>query len=55
VEVQFHGEELNSTIITGREAPDYEPAAEKLSEARLPAERSLLKKSFGFLKALTGI
>jgi hypothetical protein len=55
VEVQFHGEDLNSTIITGREAPDYEPAAERLSEARLPSERSLLKKSFSFLKALTGI
>ncbi len=55
VEVQFHGEELNSTIITGRGAPDFERAAEKLSEARLPPERSLLKKSFSFLKALTGI
>jgi hypothetical protein len=54
VEVQFHGENLNSTIITGREAPSFEPTAEKLGEARLPAERSLLKKSFFFLKSLAG-
>ena len=53
VEVQFHGENLNSTIIPGRQAPGFEPTAEKLSEARLPAERSLLKKSFFFLKSLT--
>ncbi len=55
VEVQFHGEDLNSTIITGRGAPEFERTAEKLSDARLPTERSLLKKSFSFLKALTGI
>ena len=55
VEVQFHGEELNSTIITGRGAPDLERTAEKLSEARLAPERSLLRKSFSFLKALSGI
>jgi hypothetical protein len=55
VEVQFHGEELNSTIITGRGAPELESTAEKLCDARLPMERSLLKKSFSFLKALTGI
>ncbi len=55
VEVQFHGEELNSTIITGRGAPDFERTAEKLSEARLAPQRSLLKKSFSFLKALSGI
>jgi len=53
VEVQFHGENLNSTIITGRQAPEFEPTAEKLCEARLAAERSLLKKSFFFLKSLT--
>ena len=53
VEVQFHGENLNSTIIPGRQAPGFEPTAEKVSEARLPAERSLLKKSFFFLKSLT--
>jgi hypothetical protein len=55
VEVQFHGEELNSTIITGREAPDFERTAEKLCEARLAPQRSLLKKSFSFLKSLSGI
>ena len=55
VEVQFHGEDLNSTIITGRGAPEFERTAEKLCDARLPTERSLLKKSFSFLKALTGI
>ena len=55
VEVQFHGEELNSTIITGRGAPDFERTADRVCEAREPAERSLLKKSFFFLKALTGI
>jgi hypothetical protein len=55
VEVQFHGEELNSTIITGRGAPDFERTAEKLCEARLAPQRSLLKKSFSFLKALSGI
>jgi hypothetical protein len=55
VEVQFHGEDLNSTIITGRGAPDFERTAEKLGEARLAPERSLLKKSFSFLKSLSGI
>jgi hypothetical protein len=55
VEVQFHGEELNSTIITGRGAPEFERTAEELTEARLAPERSLLKKSFSFLKALSGI
>jgi hypothetical protein len=55
VEVEFHGEEQNSTIITGRGAPDFERTAERISLAREPMERSLLKKSFSFLKALTGI
>jgi hypothetical protein len=55
VEVQFHGEELNSTIITGRGAPDFERTADQVCVAREPAEKSLLKKSFFFLKALTGI
>lgn len=55
VEVQFHGEDLNSTIITGRGAPEYERTAERICLARDPTERSLLKKSFFFLKALTGI
>ena len=55
VEVQFHGEDLNSTIITGRGAPDFERTAERICVAREPTERSLLKKSFFFLKALTGI
>jgi hypothetical protein len=36
VEVQFHGEDLNSTIITGRGAPEFERTAERLSDARLP-------------------
>jgi hypothetical protein len=55
VEVQFHGEDLNSTIITGRGAPEYERTADRICLARDPTERSLLKKSFFFLKALTGI
>ena len=55
VEVQFHGEDQTSQIFTGRRAPDFDEAAERVCEAREPADRSLLKKSFFFLKSLTGI
>lgn len=55
VEVLFHGEDQTSQIITRRRAPEFDEAAEMVCEAREPAQPSLLKKSFFFLKALSGI
>jgi hypothetical protein len=54
VEVLFRGEDLTSQIIFNRDVPGFDEVAELLCTAREPAERSLLKKSFFFLKSLTG-
>jgi hypothetical protein len=54
VEVQFRGEELTSQIIMNRDIPGFDEAAEAICPAREPVEKSLLKKSFFFLKSLTG-
>jgi hypothetical protein len=54
VEVQFRGEELTSQIIMNRDAPSFDTEAEAICPAREPVEKSLLKRSFFFLKSLTG-
>jgi len=54
VEVLFRGEELTSQIIMNRDVPGFDEAAEAICPAREPVEKSLLKRSFFFLKSLTG-
>lgn len=54
VEVAFKGEELVSQITIRRYAPVFEQASERLCPARVPVDHSLLKKSFSFLRAITG-
>ena len=54
VEVLFRGEELTSQMIISKNAPSLDEEAHLICEAREPAGSSLLKKSFFFLKSLTG-
>jgi hypothetical protein len=54
VEVVFKGEELVSQINIRRYAPVFEQASERLCPAREPVDHSLLKKSFSFLRSITG-
>jgi len=54
VEVVFKGEELVSQINIRRYAPVFEQTSERLCPARQPVDHSLLKKSFSFLRAITG-
>jgi hypothetical protein len=55
VEVLFKGEDFASQITVLKYAPKVEQVSERLCPAREPVERSLLKKSFSFLRSLTGI
>ena len=54
VEVIFKGEDFTSQINVLKYAPRLEGTSERLCAAREPVERSLLKKSFSFLRSLTG-
>ena len=54
VEVLFKGEDFASQINVLKYAPKLEASSERLCPAREPVERSLLKKSFSFLRSLTG-
>lgn len=54
VEVVFKGEDLVSQINIRRYAPVFEQTSERLCPAREPVDHSLLKKSFSFLRAITG-
>lgn len=54
VEVVFKGEELSSQVIIRKYAPSVEGTSERLCPARQPVDKSLLKKSFSFLRSLTG-
>jgi hypothetical protein len=54
VEVTFKGEQLSGQINILSYAPPYEPGASRICAAREPVDRSLLKKSFSFLRTLTG-
>lgn len=54
VEVAFKGEELVSQINIRRYAPVFEQTSERLCPAREPVDHSLLKRSFSFLRAITG-
>ena len=54
VEVLFKGEDFGSQITVQRYAPRQEGVSERLCAAREPVERSLLRKSFSFLRSLTG-
>ena len=54
VEVIFKGEDFTSQINVLKYAPKLEGTSERLCAAREPVERSLLKKSFSFLRSLTG-
>jgi hypothetical protein len=54
VEVLFRGEELTGQITFNRNVPGFDEAAVPLCPAREPVEKSLLKRSFFFLKSLTG-
>ncbi|MBN1834644.1 MAG: DUF432 domain-containing protein [Spirochaetales bacterium] len=54
VEVIFKGEDFTSQINVVKYAPKLEGTSERLCAAREPVERSLLKKSFYFLRSLTG-
>jgi hypothetical protein len=53
VEVIFKGEDFSSQITVLKYAPKLEGTSERLCAAREPVERSLLKKSFSFLRSLT--
>ena len=54
VEVLFKGEDFTSQINVLKYAPRLEGTSERLCAAREPVERSLLAKSFSFLRSLTG-
>jgi hypothetical protein len=54
VEVLFKGEDFTSQINVLKYAPKLEGTSERLCAAREPVERSLLEKSFSFLRSLTG-
>jgi hypothetical protein len=53
VEVFFKGEDFTSQVNVLKYAPTLEATSERLCAARQPVERSLLAKSFSFLRALT--
>lgn len=54
VDIAFHGEESISRVNYTQKAPEYEPAADILNKPRIPVNNSILKKSIGTFKLLTG-
>ena len=54
VDVVFKGEDLTSQVTIRKYAPVVEKNSERLCPARQPVDRSLLKRSFYFLRSLTG-
>ena len=53
--ISFQGEDAASKIDYVKTAPEYEAVEGVLSEARTPTKKTLLKKSLGTFKLLTGI
>jgi hypothetical protein len=54
LEVRYQGDEYSSQVTIGKGAPKFAEDLIKVCEAREPAEKTLLKQSFSFLRSLTG-
>jgi hypothetical protein len=54
VNISFKGQDKASQINIGRKTPDYGKNVKLISPSRLKADTSLFKKSFQFIKDLTG-
>jgi len=52
--VTYRGEEQLSQIVFSRTYPDFEKDCKKITDARTPFEKSIVKRSFQVLKELTG-
>ncbi len=54
LEVRYQGDEHSSQVTIGKGAPEFAENLIKVCEAREPAEKTILKQSFSFLRSLTG-
>lgn len=52
--ISYMGEDIASKIDYMQQPPEYEPIETTISEARIPMKKTLLKKSLGTFKQLTG-
>ena len=54
VKIRFQGEDSVSKIDYGQKPPEFEEAEDIIKKARTPWKKTLLKKSLGTFKSLTG-
>ena len=54
IRISFQGEDAGSKVDYVQKAPEYEHVEDVLSEARIPPKKTLLQKSVGTFKLLTG-